>query len=143
MEKPKTLASCKPSEFLKQTNRIRKAVEKWLTDTDIVNIRRRLPELEKVPADADGAQDVIDRNRQRKLEQMQANLSAILDAVLEDHPDETLEILALCCFIEPPDADSYPVAFYLTAITELISDEAVLGFFTSLASLGQRNILTV
>ncbi len=48
----KTLSNCKPSEFLKQTNRIRKAVERWLTDTDIANIRKRQPIKEMVP---DGA----------------------------------------------------------------------------------------
>ena len=41
----KNLANCKPSEFLVQTNKIRKSVEKWLTVTDIMNIRRTQPEL--------------------------------------------------------------------------------------------------
>ena len=143
MDKPKTLVNCKPSEFMRQTNKIRKSVYKWLTDTDIINIRKRIPDYEKVPSDADMAKDVIERNRQKKNAQIRENLSTILDAVLEEHPDETLEIIALCCFIEPENVDNYPVSFYLTAITELISDEAVLGFFTSLASLGQKNILNV
>lgn len=140
----KTLATCKPSEFLRQTNRIRKSVEKWLTDTEINKIRKRLPEYEDIPAgiSKEEAQEVEERNKQKKRDQMRKNLSEILDAVLDGHPDETLEILALCCFIDPEDADNYEVNFYLTAFTELISNEAVLGFFTSLASLGQRNILS-
>ena len=41
----KNLANCKPSEFLRQTNKIRRAAEKWLKITDIMEIRKTLPEL--------------------------------------------------------------------------------------------------
>lgn len=137
----KTLATCKPSEFLKQTNLIRKSVEKWLTDTDIINIRKRMPILEVAPANADDDEKemILASNKKKRDEQVKKNLSAILDAIMEDHPDETLEILALCCFIDPENADEYPVRDYLLAINELLSDEAVIGFFGSLARLGQTN----
>lgn len=137
----KNLANCKPSEFLKQTNRIRKAVAKWLTMTDIMNIRRRLPKYETAApgATAEDRAEVIRRNAELKRKQATENMMAILDAVMEDHPDETLEILALCCFIEPEHVDDHPVSEYLTAFTELISDEAVMSFFTSLAKLGLMN----
>lgn len=36
----KNLANCTPSEFLKQTNKIKKSVEKWLKATDIMEIRK-------------------------------------------------------------------------------------------------------
>ena len=52
MNDVKTLANCTDVEFLRQTNKIRKAVEKWLTDTDIANIRKRMPKLETVPQNA-------------------------------------------------------------------------------------------
>ena len=42
MAKLKTLANCKPSEFLKQTNKIRKAAAEWLTATDILEIKSGL-----------------------------------------------------------------------------------------------------
>ena len=140
----KTLANCKPSEFLKQTNRIRKAVEKCLTDTDIANIRRRQPVTEIVPegADAETRIAVAARNEANRKEQLKKNLTAIFDAILEEHPDETLEVLALCCFVEPENADDYPVTYYLNAATDLMNDEAVIGFFTSLLKWGQSNILT-
>ena len=48
----KTIANCKPSEFLKQTNRLRKVVERWMKDTDIINIRKRIPTFTVVPQDA-------------------------------------------------------------------------------------------
>lgn len=139
MSELKTLATCKPSEFLKQTNRIKKSAEKWLTDTDILNIRKRLPALEAVPFDAsvEERSAIQERNKKLHLEQAKKNISAMLDAILEDHPDETLELLALCCFVEPENIDDYTMSDYLTAFNTLINDKAVIGFFTSLASLGQ------
>ena len=140
----KTLADCKPSEFLKQTSLIRKAVSKWLTDTDIDNIRRRLPRFETAAPDA-SAEDraaVILRNAEAKKQQMKKNLSAILDAMLDDHPEETLSILALLCFVDPENVDDHGITEYMDAFTRLISDEAVIGFFTSLAQLGMTNIST-
>lgn len=141
MEELKTLASCKPLEFLKQTNRIKKSAEKWLTDTDILNIRKRMPTYEFVSKDATDEEKkmVASNNRKKREEQIRANLSAILDAILEDHPEETLEILALCCFIEPEDANNHTVGEYIRAFNSLINDKDVLDFFTSLASLAQRN----
>lgn len=132
----KTLASCKPSEFLKQTNRIKKSVEKWLTETDIMNIRKRTPNLLKYDKDADDAKEVYKENQERIRKQARENASAIFDAVCEEHPEETLELLALLCFIEPENADDHTVSEYLEAVTELISSEAVINFFISLGRLG-------
>lgn len=140
----KTLTNCKPSEFLRQTNRIRKAVSNWITATDIENIRKRKPVYETVPATATAEERaaVILRNAEAEKRQVRENLMAILDSIMEEHPDETLEILALCCFIEPAEADDHTVGEYLTAFSELISDEAVLSFFISLERLDQTGILT-
>lgn len=134
----KTLADCKPSEFLRQTNRIRKAAEKWLTDTDILNIRKRLPEF-TAPADAT-VQEKAEAFQAAKKAQVRKNLSAMLDAMLEEHPDETLEVLALTCFVEPENVDDHKITEYLEAYSRLISDEAVIGFFISLAQLARIDI---
>lgn len=131
----KNLANCKPSEFLVQTNRIRKSVEKWLTVTEIHEIRKRVPKYDE---------DMSPEDRTKlKGEQIRKNMADILDAVLEKHPEETIEVMALACFIEPEDADNHPMSEYLDAIRELISNESVLSFFTSLASLGSNGILTL
>ena len=123
----KNLANCKPSEFLRQTNRIRKSVSKWLTDTDIINIRKRMPEI---PSDA------TDEERKEALDkQASKNFSAILDSILDDHPDETLELLALMCFVEPEDIDNHEVTEYLDSYQELIGNKSVINFFTSLMQL--------
>lgn len=130
----KNLANCKPSEFLAQTNKIRKSVDKWLTDTDIMNIRKRMPEV---------SEHASKKDKDNALrEQAKKNFNAILDAMLDEHPDETLEVLALICFVEPEDFDNHTVSEYLSSITEMINDEAVVGFFTSLVRLGNMNGVT-
>lgn len=138
----KTIANCKPSEFLRQTNRLRKVVERWMKDTDIINIRKRIPTFTKVPPDATQAEkEEINRgNEALKAEQAIKNMNAILDAALEQYPDETLEILALCCFVEPEEVDNYNVTDYLNAFAEILQNGAVISFFTSLARLGQNAI---
>ena len=137
----KTLVNCTPEEFLVQTNKIRKSVWKWLTDTDVLNIRRRMPEYEKADTNAsiEDRKKVLEHNKELERQQTKENLSAILDAMLEDHPKETLEVIALCCFIEPKDINNYAVRDILTSIAELLNDEVVISFFTSLARLGNLN----
>lgn len=125
----KNLANCKPSEFLKQTNRIRKSVEHWLTVTDITNIRKTLPKLEEGMTK--------EQKQEATMAQVKANMSSMFDSMLETHADETLELLALVCFVEPEHVDDYPMSDYLDAVNELMNDKAVIGFFTSLARLGQ------
>lgn len=145
MEERKNLATCTPREFLKQTNRIRKSAEKWMNVTDIINIRNRKVEgLQEIPKD-----DFLEATRIRKenaekiAEQSAKNLNDILNAALEEHIDETLEILALACFVEPENVDDYKISFYLRNLSDILSDKDVLGFFTSLAQLEQTGILKV
>ena len=130
----KNLANCGPREFMRQTSKIRHAVKEWLTLTDVMNIRKRLPEMQK---------DITDDEKQEKLaEQAKANFSLMLDAIMDEHPDETVDLLALCCFVEPKDADDYPMSEYLGAINDMICNEDVLRFFTSLMQLARTLGLT-
>ena len=84
MSELKTLVTCKPTEFLKQTNRIKKAAEKWLKDTDILNIRKRMPALEMVPKDGtdEERKAVFNRNKKVAEEQAKKNISEMLNAIL-------------------------------------------------------------
>lgn len=129
----KNLANCKPTEFLVQTNKIRKSVEKWLTITDIRNIRKNVPPLKEGQSKEERKAELVKASKE--------NLNRILDAALEKYPQETVELLGLICFLEPEEADNQPISFYLQAASEIINDEAVLGFFTSLANLDQTGIL--
>lgn len=129
----KNLANCKPSEFLVQTNKIRKSVEKWLKLTDIPNIRKNVPPIKEGQTKEERRAELAKASKE--------NLNKIFDAVLEEHPQETLELLGLLCFVEPENVDDYPVSFYIQNFNEIINDEAVIGFFTSLMSLEQKGIL--
>lgn len=139
----KNLANCKPSEFLKQTNRIKKSLERWMTDIDLKKIRSQLPEVTDIPKDADDItrKRIIEENKQKMKDQAYKNLSKIIDSALGEHPDETLEVLALLCFVEPENVDDYSMSEYITALTELITDEAVINFFISFSRLEQIGIL--
>ena len=138
MKQVKTLANCTDIEFLKQTNKIRHAVEKWLTVTDIANIRKRLPKFEMLPegADEETRRSINERNEELKQKQAKENIDAILDAMLEEHPEETAEIIRLCCFVEPNEKE-HRITYYLGAFAQMLKDDDVLDFFTSLVRLGQ------
>ena len=128
----KNLANCKPSEFFAQTNKIRKSVSRWLTETDIMNIRRRMPTI------PDGMSEE-DRNKAMR-RQAEENFNSILDAIFDEHPSETLELLALLCFVEPENVDDYETSEYLGAFAELINNENVINFFISLIKLENLHI---
>lgn len=137
----KTLATCKPTEFLRQTNKARKLAEKWLKDTDILNIRKSQPQLKSVPMGATSEERlaIVEENKQITADHIRQSWSKIFDAALDEYPEETLALLAVCCFIEPEDVDKHEVGEFLDSFAELISNPSVLNFFTSLAMLGQIN----
>lgn len=141
----KNLANCKPSEFFKQTLRIKRNVEKWLTSDDIKEIRSRKIDVEEI-LDTMTPQEqgeVMLRNQKKTEEMAMNNFMDILEVMLDKKFDETLAVLALCCFVEPQNVDDYEMDDYLGSIADLISNPNVLRFFVSLAQLGQKNILTV
>lgn len=130
----KNLANCGPREFMRQTAKIRHAVEKWLKLTDVLNIRDKLPKIaDDLPADE---RDKAFEERGKQV------ISMVLDAIMDEHPDETADLLALCCFIDPEKVDDYPMSDYLGAITEMVNNEDVVRFFTSLMRLARTLGLT-
>jgi len=139
----KNLANCNAEEFLIQTNKIRKSAEKWLDATDIMGIRKNVPIFE-VPdgATSEEVERLMKEHKEKVSAQAKKNLSKIFDAVLEEHPKETLELLALLNFVEPENVNDYRVTDYLANMTKLMEDESVVSFFTSLVRLGQTGILS-
>lgn len=133
----KTLANCTPREFLKQSNRIRICADEWLTSTKILEIRRRMPDVDvKKPQSAEELAKSIESRREAFANQMRENVFAMLEAMFDTNADKTLELLALVCFIDPKDVDKHTMSEYLTCVSELISDPGVLSFFDSLVKLG-------
>ena len=137
----KNLANCTPREFLKQTYRIKKCAENWLKETDLLNIRKNVPDLQSIKGlTGEEREATIAANKKIMSKQIMANLMDMLDKVLDEHADETIELLALCCFVEPEDAENHTMSEYLSAIGDLLSDQGVMNFFTSLAQLDQTNM---
>lgn len=138
----KNLANCTPKEFLIQTNKIRKAAEKWLKVTDVLNIRKNVPKL-NIPDNASEEEiaDIMDKHKDELAEAAKKNFSAMLDSVLEKHPDETIELLALACFVDPKHVDDHKITEYLANVSEVMGDPDVLSFFTSLMRLEKIGIL--
>ena len=128
----KTLANCTPREFLAQTVKIKDAVANWLDKTKIMEIRKNLPKISKnaTKEENDAAYEA----------QVKANLSAMIDSALAEHPDETLEILALVCFTDPAEIDDLPMSYFLGAIAEVLSCPEVVNFFVSLVRLDSTPI---
>lgn len=127
----KNLANCKPTEFLRQTNKIRHYVQKWFDITDIPNIRKKLP---TIPDDA------TEEEKERLIEEQSIkNFYEMLDAAFESHPEETVGVLGLACFVPIEEADDHPMDFYFQSISEILSSEGALNFFISLVKLGLRN----
>lgn len=138
----KTLVNCTPTEFFAQTNLIRMHAEKWLKATKVLEIRKNVPENLPTISDSMSAEDkekVLSERKDIIRKTALSNLSKMLDAIMKDYPKETIELMALCCFIDPKDADNHTMSEYLASFNEIISDEAVLGFFSSLGLLGVQN----
>ena len=145
MENMKNLANCKPTEFMVQANRIRKSVEKWLTVTEIREIRLKKPQLEPIPIGAsdEERERIFKENQERQMEQARKNVSEMLDSIMDRHPQETLEILALASFVEPKDIDNYSMSDYLGSFNEILENKNIIRFFTSLMSMGRASGLTL
>lgn len=136
----KNLATCTPSEFIAQTAKIKNAVANWLDVTQINKIRSQAPAYKVAPKNATAEQkaNVIRENALIKKEQALKNLNDIFEQILVEHPSETLEVLALVCFVEPKDVDNHTMDEYLQCIMEMAQNKAVLSFFSLLAQIEQR-----
>ena len=137
----KNLANCKPSEFLAQSFRIKRSLEEWLDVTQLLEIRKNVPQdLARLDGltGADREKAIAD-NKKKIQAQVRKNLGDILDKMLNENAEKTLEVLALCCFIEPADVDNHSMSEYFEAVGELMADKGVLSFFSSLVQLGQTN----
>ena len=133
----KNLATCKPSEFVAQTAKIKGAVKNWVEVIDLMSIRATQPKYETIPfnASVEERAEVIRRNAEIQKKQTMENLNKIFDNMLVVHPQETLEVLALCCFVEPSHVDDYPIDEYLNCIMEMAQNKSVMSFFSLLAQL--------
>lgn len=119
----RTIANLNGVEFLRAINRTRHAVEKLMNVTGVLNIWKKQPTFKG------------DETEEEKLKiarsQVKKNLNDILDALLENHPEETFEcIMALCVRDEgEPEPDGIEL---IMAALNLIADERVVNFLLQL-----------
>lgn len=133
----KNLATCKPTEFVAQTAKIKEAVSTWMDAIDLMKIRATQPKYETIPNDSTPEQraEVIKRNAEIQRKQTMENLNKILDKMLVEHPKETLDVLALCCFVEPEHVDDYTIDEYMQCIMDMMQNKSVINFFSLLAQV--------
>lgn len=138
----KNLANCTPREFFAQSVKIKRSVEEWLDVTKIMDLRKTKPaNLIKIEGLSDEAKaKAIEENKRLWKEQSKKNLSMLFDKMLDENAEKTIEVMALCCFVEPADIDNHTMSEFLKSIGELMSDEGVISFFISLVQLGQTDI---
>lgn len=137
----KNLAKCTPSEFVNQTAKIREAVAGWIEAIDLMKIRAEQPAYRIIPKDATPEVKValIKANAEIQKKSAVDKLNRILDNMLTKHPQETLEVLALCCFVDPAEVDSHTIDEYMDCVMDMIESESVMRFFRLLARLDQTS----
>lgn len=140
----KNLANCTPDEFLDQTYLIMNAAENFMKVNDILGIRSRKVEgLQEIPTDNEEEADRVRKENAKKITaQRMKNVKDILTSMMHTHKSETLELLALSCFIAPEDVNNYTMPYFLRNVGEMISDPDVLAFFMSVAQLEQTGIFS-
>ena len=125
----KTIANMQGAEFLRQCNKIRHAAADLMQDTQVLEIRKRMPaftgkenpELRKV---------MIGK-------QSKKNISDMLDALLDTHAEETYNVLKLMCVLEPGEE---PTGLDMAmAGLEIVTSPKVMDFLSSLARLAQTD----
>ena len=124
----KTLATCTLPEFLRQTNKIRHAVADFYDTCDFGGIMKRKPELTGQETDEELAEKIRKQSKQ--------NLSDLLDVCLDTNAEKTVEIVGLMCFKNAQEAAEMSSTEFLGAALELLSNEDVVSFFTSVANSG-------
>lgn len=126
----KTIANMQGAEFLRQCNKIRHAAAALMQDTQILEIRKRMPtftgkenpELRKV---------MIEK-------QSKQNISDMLDALLDTHAEETHNVLKLMCVTEEGEE---PTGLDMAmAGLEIVTSPKVMDFLSSLAKLAQSDM---
>ena len=123
----KTIANLNGVEFLRAINRTRHAVEKLLSVTGVLKIRKNIPNFT--------GNETPEEKAEMERAQVKKNLNDMLDSLLETHPEETYEcILALCVRDEgEPEPDGIEL---IMAAFSLIGDKRVLDFLSQLGKSG-------
>lgn len=123
----KTLANCRAAEFLRQANKIRKVAKEYYDALNISGIRDRL-------ASKYAAQD--EAGKETTAHEF---VSEILDAVLDENAEKTVEIIGMVAFLEPDEAQELEPAEMFDILFNCLTSERTMDFFIKMASLGGKD----
>lgn len=123
----KTIANLSGVEFLRAINRTRHAVEKLMKTTDVLNIWKKNPTFK--------GDETPEEMQEKQRNQIKSNLSDILDALLEKHPEETYECIMALCVREEGEPEPDGIELVMAAFN-LISDKRVVDFLLQLGKSG-------
>ena len=127
----RTIANLTGADFLRAINRTRKAVEKLLTVTGVMKIRKNAPNFTGNETDEERAE--MERAQVKK------NLNDMLDNLLETYPEETYECIMALCVREEGEPEPDGIELIMAAFS-LISDKRVLDFLLQLGKSGLFNM---
>ena len=127
----KTITELNGTDFLRQCNKVRYAVQDILKETNVLKIRETKPTLT-------GKESPEEVERLYR-EQSNKNLSKMVDVMLEEKPEETMKLFRL--LVTPDEGETEPSGFEMVMIgLNILSDKRVLDFLSSLIRLGQTNM---
>lgn len=127
----RTIANLTGAEFLRAINRTRKAVEKLLTVTGVMKIRKNAPNFT--------GNETAEERAEMERAQVKKNLNDMLDTLLETHPEETYECIMALCVREEGDPEPDGIELIMAAFS-LIGDKRVLDFLLQLGRSGLFNM---
>lgn len=120
----KTIANCTPSEFLKQSWAIYGKLRELFEKANVAEIRKMLPKFDGNETDEEKAAKLKEQGKE--------NLLKIVEKLLDEYPAETAKVLGLMCFIPENEIDKHTGVELLLPAVEIISNEQVVSFFSSL-----------
>lgn len=123
----RTIANLNGAEFLRAINRTRKAVEKLLSVTGVMKIRKNVPNFT--------GNETPEERAEMERAQVKKNLNDMLDSLLETHPEETYECIMALCVREEGEPEPDGIELIMAAFS-LISDKRVLDFLLQLGKSG-------
>ena len=126
----KTIANLNGVEFLRAINRTRYAVEKLMSVTDVLSLWKKNPVFT--------GEETPEEKLEKQKKQLKQNLSDMLDALLEEHPEETYECIMALCVREQGEPEPDGIEMVMAAFN-LISDKRVLDFLLQLGKSGLIN----
>lgn len=125
----KTIASLKGADFLRACNKVRYAAQEALAETQVLEIRKRMPILND---------KMTEEERNAAFEkQSKKNISDMIDRLLEEKPEETYKFLQ-AVIIREGDEELDGIDL-LSAALELVSDPKVISFLSRLTGLVLAN----